>query len=683
MKTNRIQKSLMAGITPMFVGAQLCAAPLTWFPGPSVDPPFSGAATIVASGLGNVLIGGDGFAYYYYALTYPESLAATNLYWNFLPAIYSLRIAPGAVNSGGMIILYGGTDGTASTSTAIGYSPSGDTPLTLASMSVARSYLGYAPDRNGNAYAIGGLDDSGQPLSSAERYNPDSDTWAAIAPLLMALYDFPAVFNRTNYIYIFGGRTNTTSGTETATVFRYSVSANTWTAMAPMPVAVAGNAAALGVDGKMYVVGGISSGVTTNVVQVYDPAANSWAISTPLPEGLSASAMGVDSLGRLILMGGVDTNGNDVGHVWRSQQLNAPDVAPVFTRYPATNGIYQSLYTSSISAIGNPQPVFALVSGPTNLTVDPYSGAITWTPQGLGQVGAIPVTIAATNYAGSTNWSFTIAVPNPRPATPTNLYLLSATETSVTLAWAPEDPVAGSVTYSVFIPHPYHSPRGSGGGVNYQLIGSTTSTNVTISGLTPNTSYGFDVNATGPGGASGYAGIGVTTLGPQPPANLRVTGITSTTISLAWDPSPGPVPIIRYEILGWIGGLFPTIEYGTNFTGTTATITGLTPGTYEEWTVRAYDPGGNVSGFASGIYAVNPVPKPAALAVVVAPPLTGGFQFNVQAGAVQTTLIQATTNLTDPASWATIATNPPGSAFTFTDTKSSLFPARYYRVLSP
>ena len=150
------------------------------------------------------------------------------------------------------------------------------------------------------------------------------------------------------------------------------------------------------------------------------------------------------------------------------------------------------------------------------------------------------------------------------------------------------------------------------------MVGSTTSTNITISGLTPNTSYVFDINATGPGGESGYAGIAVSTLGPLPPSNLRVTGITSTSISLAWDPSPGPVPIIRYEILGWIGGLFPTIEYGTNFTGTTATITGLTPGTYEEWSVRAYDAGGNVSGFAPGIYAVNPVPKPAALAAAVA-----------------------------------------------------------------
>ena len=62
-----------------------------------------------------------------------------------------------------------------------------------------------------------------------------------------------------------------------------------------------------------------------------------------------------------------------------------------------------------------------LVSGPANMTVDYFSGQITWTPQGLGQIGTIPVTIAATNYAGSTNWTFTITVPNPRPATPTNL----------------------------------------------------------------------------------------------------------------------------------------------------------------------------------------------------------------------------------------------------------------------
>jgi hypothetical protein len=47
-------------------------------------------------------------------------------------------------------------------------------------------------------------------------------------------------------------------------------------------------------------------------------------------------------------------------------------------------------------------------------------------------------------------------------------------------------------------------------------------------------------------------------------------------------------------------------------------------------------------------------------------------------------LIQATTNPADPASWITIATNPPvGSYFTFTDNAAGLFPVRFYRVVSP
>ena len=175
------------------------------------------------------------------------------------------------------------------------------------------------------------------------------------------------------------------------------------------------------------------------------------------------------------------------------------------------------------------------------------------------------------------------------------------------------------------------------------------------------------------------------TLGPQPPSNLRVTGLTSTSISLAWDASPGPVPITRYEILGWIGGLLPTIGYGSNFTGTTATITGLTPGTYEEWSVRAYDAGGNVSGFAAGIFAVNPVPAAARLSSV-APSAGGGFQFTVSEGgsALQTVLIQATTNPADPNSWVQIGSLlPTANPFTFTDTNAAQYPMRFYRVVAP
>jgi hypothetical protein len=668
----------------VLVGTSLCAAPLAWFPGPALGTPRSGAATTVFSGGNNLLIGGDSYGS---QETLVQELAATNNFWTH-PQSYLFpysTLAPGAVNGGGMVIYYGGNDGIGSTSAAISYSPS-DGATVLASMSVARSYLGYAADRSGNAYAIGGLDDNGAPLSSAEFYSQDNAHWAAIARLPTALYSFPAAFDGTNYIYTFGGFTNKAPGMETATLLRYSVSANNWTARAPMPVAVAGSAAALGADGKIYVVGGTSGGVTTNVVQVYNPAANSWAISTPLPEGLSLAAMGADSLGRLIVMGGMDTNGDDVSDVWRSQRLNVPDSAPVLTQLPSTSATYLAAYTSSITATGSPPPTYSLVSGPAGIQVDYYSGAITWTPQGLGQIGTNQVTIRAANYAGATNWNFSITVPNPPPTRVSNLTVVSVTEYSVMLGWNPESLAVGPTTFTVAIGHPWHDPKGSGGGINYQVVGSTTSTNFTIYNLEASTSYIFGVAPTAPGGTNGYADIGATTLAAPTPTNLRITGLTSTTISLAWDAPVGPIPVVSYKVLGWFNGV--AVQYPLaypNIYATAVTLTGLTPGAALLWGVSAYDTYGNLSGYNYlPSLVINPVPAPAALTAVAMPPAAGGFNFTVQASAVQTILIQATTNPGVSSSWVTIATNPPsGTTFNFTDTNASQFPKRFYRVVTP
>jgi hypothetical protein len=636
-----------------------------------------------------VVLGGDD--------SFSEGLIATNLYWTPLPqGLPGTFIAPGAVAAGDQILLFGGTDGTASKSTAIAYSPSdGSTPL--ASMSVPRSYLGYAGDRSGNAYAIGGLDGNGQPLASAEMLvNPDgsSGVWTPIASLPEPRYNFPAVFDNTNLIYIFGGYNDTSSGIESASVMRYSISKNTWTNLAPLPVPVAGSCATLGADGKFYVVGGLSGGVAVNLVQVYDPAANSWVISTPLPESLSASVMGVDSLGRLIVMGGMDTNGFDTTDVWRSQQLGVPDAPPVLTQVPTTTGVYAQPYSSSIAATGNPQPVYLLVSGPAGMTVDYYTGAISWTPQGVSQVGSIAVTIAATNYAGATNWSFNITVPNPRPIPPTGLRVASATDNSVTLAWNALDPIYGAVTYSFAIPHPYHSPRGSGGGVNYQVIASGIPTNiVTFIGLTPGYSATYDISATGPGGSTGFGfnGVGVYTTAPQGPTNLWVTAQTSTSISFAWTPSPGPAQspkfssIVSYAIMRHDYGATVNIPAVVGLTDTNGTVSGLTPGQFHTWYIAGVDAQGYFSAAPSFTYVVvtNSIPAPASLSVTAGLG-SGSFQFSIQPNTIQTTFIQATTNIADPSSWTTIFTNPVGGGvINFTDPDANSFSMRYYRVMSP
>ena len=670
-------------VLPLYLGATLYAAPLTWFPGPPLNQAVDGAATTAAYGLGNILIGGD-----YYFTSYTASLDATNNNWTPLPTMYSIRIAGGAAGNGDPILVYGGSDGTTSQSTALFYSPSGDAVPAAGSMSVARSYLGYASDNNGNAYAIGGLDDSGNVLSSVEVFIIESTTatWSSIASLPTGRYNFPAAFDGNDYIYVFGGRTNQTSGTEIASVLRYSVSGNNWTSVAPLPVAVAGSGAAFGADGKFYVVGGVAGGVTTNLVQVYNPAANTWAISTPLLEGLSASAMSVDGLGRLILMGGLDTNGYDVNHVWRSQLLGTPDSSPVLTQFPTTNANYQATYSSTIGGTGNPQPVFLLAAGPTNMNVDYFSGQITWTPSGAAQIGSIPVTIAATNYAGATNYSFTIQAAPPPPSTPTNLTVVSASDTSVTLAWAPEDPLVGPVTFTVYWKH------SSGGRVpvtEYTLEATTSSNTVTIP-FAIGTTHVLVVKASANGHTTAYsASVAATTTRPEPPSNARLTGITSTTFSLAWDPSPGPAqnpnfsPITSYSIVQYIpgGGIVPKV---TGITGTSGTVTGLTPNSSAYWTVEAFDAQGYGAYSSLDLVAVtNPIPVPPLLNGA-GQLVNGSFQLTAteRGSAVQTVLIQASFNLADPNSWVQIGSVYPGTnTFTFTDTNAFQFPARFYRMV--
>jgi hypothetical protein len=636
-----------------------------------------------ATGLGNILIGGD-----YYYTSYTASLGATSNSWDGHHPMLGVRIAGGAAGSDDPILVYGGSDGTTNQSTALYYSPSGDGDFAAASMSVPRSYLGYASDNNGYTYAIGGLDNASNVLSSAEFKNVDCTNcgWSFIAPLPSGRYDFPAAFDGNDYIYVFGGRTNQTSGTEIASVLRYSVSSNNWTSVAPLPVAVAGSGAAFGADGKFYVVGGVAGGVTTNVVQVYNPAANTWTISTPLLEGLSASAMSVDSLGRLILMGGLDTNGNDVNHVWRSQLLGTPDSPPVLTQFPTTNANYQVAYTSTIGGTGNPQPVYLLASGPTNMIVDYFSGQITWTPFGASQIGSIPVTITASNYAGATNYSFTIQAAPPPPSTPTNLTVVSATDTSVTVAWAPEDPLVGPVTFTVYWvhssggPHPY---------TIYTPEATNTSTSVTLP-FAVGTTHALVVTASANGHTTVHsASLAATTTSPQPPTNARLTGVTSTTLSLAWDPSPGPAQnpnfsaITSYSIVQYIPAGGPK---ATGITGTSGTVTGLTPNTSAYWYVEAFDAEGyGAYSLSYLVAATNPLPVPPLLSGA-GQLASGSFQFTAteRGSAVQTVLIQASANLADTNSWVQIGSVYPGTnTFTFTDSNAFQFPARFYRMVVP
>lgn len=85
-----------------------------------------------------------------------------------------------------------------------------------------------------------------------------------------------------------------------------------------------------------------------------------------------------------------------------------------------------------------------------------------------------------------------------------------------------------------------------------------------------------------------YTGGGDDTQPPSAPSDLRSTGVTSTTVSLAWDASVDNVGVAGYDVLRGT-----TVAATT--TSTSATVSGLSPDTEYAFTVQARDAAGNKS----------------------------------------------------------------------------------------
>lgn len=95
------------------------------------------------------------------------------------------------------------------------------------------------------------------------------------------------------------------------------------------------------------------------------------------------------------------------------------------------------------------------------------------------------------------------------------------------------------------------------------------------------TYYADDVSLDGPGGQPD-------TEAPGAPGTPRVTGTTATSVALAWDAATDNVGVTGYDV-------YRDGTLATTVTGTSATVTGLTPSTEYAFTVRAKDRAGNAS----------------------------------------------------------------------------------------
>ena len=159
-------------------------------------------------------------------------------------------------------------------------------------------------------YVIGGSDVAGQPLASTLRYNPEDQSWQALADKPFAVQNVSAGVIG-GKLYLPGGAGQ--DGQPGQFMEIYNLSTERWERGPDLPLPLSGYALAV-FEGRLYLFGGWNGQALSDLVLVYDPANDSWEKRGPLPLALQDSAAVVVG-SRIHLLGGADSSGDTDLHL--------------------------------------------------------------------------------------------------------------------------------------------------------------------------------------------------------------------------------------------------------------------------------------------------------------------------------------------------------------------------------
>lgn len=141
---------------------------------------------------------------------------------------------------------------------------------------------------------------------------PSSDKWHPLSPIYAPRYNH-AVVCCDGFIYVLGGRDDTTK--LLASVLRFDTSSNRWSYVSslPYPLAALG---AVSFDGQMYAIGGMSGIGSVNLVFKYSARKDTWQRVTSLNMPRGGMAVVADEH-NIYVMGGIHKTGNEIATSWR------------------------------------------------------------------------------------------------------------------------------------------------------------------------------------------------------------------------------------------------------------------------------------------------------------------------------------------------------------------------------
>jgi N-acetylneuraminic acid mutarotase len=186
------------------------------------------------------------------------------------------------------------------------YDPVTNTWSSAGSMATARNGHTATLLNNGKVLVTGGSNDSGGSLlvlSSAELYNPVTDTWSSAGSMATARFIHTATLLGNGKVLVTGGRNNSGgSVSDLSSAEIYDPESNTWSSAGSIAAVRAGHTATLLTNGKVLVGGNDVSAE----LELYDPASNTWSAVASMP--ISHRAATLLSNGKVLFAGG-DTGG--------------------------------------------------------------------------------------------------------------------------------------------------------------------------------------------------------------------------------------------------------------------------------------------------------------------------------------------------------------------------------------
>jgi hypothetical protein len=211
------------------------------------------------------------------------------------------------LSSGSVLVAGGETDGARTLSSAELYDPTGGTWSSAHSMISAREYQTATLLSNGKVLVAGGLfySPSATTLSSAELYNPISDTWSPVASMATARYQHTATLLNNGKVLVAGGWKIGVGPLSSAEI--YDPVSKTWSSAGNMTTARVNQTATVLNNGEVLVAGGSNHGALPSA-ELYDPVSNSWSSAGYMATARFYHTATLLSNGEVLVAGGLDVS---------------------------------------------------------------------------------------------------------------------------------------------------------------------------------------------------------------------------------------------------------------------------------------------------------------------------------------------------------------------------------------